>query len=393
MFRWQSLARRARAGTSVALLAIVVAMPQIEAPPRAHAQPRFAVVTEVPLRTPPTPPPPAPAPDASSQDYVEFEDGHTGEIVRIPRSEIAEETAVVADPLPQRPDGSAVPNQQPRRWARGASRCSRYGRRRYCDGPLRVPEPHGPEAAVARRLGLGSHTAGGRALEHEPQAAWMAEVRRYRPSNRLQWPVDGGHVVRGLLPARRTRVVTRTSRGRRVRFRVKPAHRGVDIGARPGTFALGIDHGLVLYSRNEMRGYGNVVIVLHANGAISLYAHLRAAWVFPGQHIERGQIVGEIGETGLARGPHLHFEWRRNGRPLDPIPHFVNRPRGQSIAPEVVGEVLPPEQLPIPPDLTEIELAPEGEDPLTDPNGPGHEPVDGIAPDEEELDGEEPEDL
>lgn len=339
----------------------------------------------------------APAPTTSAapaDEYVEIEDGHTGEIVRIPRSELEIEAPVSAtDPVPERADGSAVPNQQPRRWARGATRCSRYGRRRYCDGPLRVPEPFGPEAATARRLGLGSHTAGGRALEHEPNPAWMAEVRRYRPSSRLQWPVDGGHVVRGLLPARRTRVVTRRRGRARTTYRVKPAHRGVDIGARPGTYALGIDHGLVLYSRNEMRGYGNVVLLLHANGTVSLYAHLRAAWVFPGQHVERGQIVGEIGETGLARGPHLHFEWRRNGRPLDPIPHFVNRPNGRRLAPVVVGEVLPPDQMPLPPDLSVTDLF-EDETPIDPSAAPSLEPVDGIVEEEEEgPEGEEVEDL
>lgn len=329
-----------------------------------------------------------PAPDPNV-DYVEVEDGHTGEIVRIPRSELIEEEQVAADPLPVRPDGYAVPNQQPRRWARGPTRCRRYGRRRYCDGPLRVPEPFGPEGALGRRLGLGSHTSGGRALEHEPHTAWMAEVRRYRPSNRLQWPVDGGHVVRGLLPARRIRTRVRASNGRmRVRYRTKPAHRGVDIGARPGTLVLSVDHGLVLYSHNEMRGYGNVVVVLHANGAISLYAHLRAAWVFPGQHVERGQIVGEVGETGLARGPHLHFEWRRNGRPLDPIPQFVNRPNGQRLAPEVVGEILPPEELPIAPDLTETVVDEDGT-PLG-PDALAAEPVDGvIEEDDEGLEGDD----
>lgn len=375
---FRTFAQRARAWTCVAFLGVVLAMPDV-APVRTHAQP-FAVVAgaepPVPAAAPPTVTPPA-------TDYVEIEDGHTGEIVRIPRSELEAEPVAV-DPLPVRPDGSAVPNQQPRRWARGPTRCSRYGRKRYCDGPLRVPEPFGPEAATARRLGLGSHTAGGRALEHEPAAAWLAEVRRYRPSNRLQWPVDGGHVVRGLLPVRRIRSTTRVRGRARVRYRTKPAHRGVDIGARPGTYALGIDHGLVLYSRNEMRGYGNVVIVLHANGAISLYAHLRAAWVFPGQHIERGQIVGEIGDTGLARGPHLHFEWRRNGRPLDPIPHFVNRPgSGQRLAPEVVGEILPMDQMPEPPDLSGNDLI-EEDPPAADATVPGHEPVDGIVEEDEE---------
>jgi len=260
--------------------------------------------------------------------FVEVEDGHTGETVRIPASELEPPPAPTpADEAALRAEAGMPPRDAaPRRWAQGGTRCSRYGRFRYCDGPLRVPEPSGPEAELARRLGLGSHTAGGIALEHEPRAHWLAEVRGLPFEERLLWPVDGGSFIRGLKPDRRVRVVIRR-RGRRItRVVTKPGHNGVDIAARPGTHVLAVETGLVLYSRNEMRGYGNVVVVLHSNGSISLYSHLRAAWVFPGQRVDRGQVLGEVGETGLARGPHLHFEWRRNGVPLNPVPRFTRRP-------------------------------------------------------------------
>jgi murein DD-endopeptidase MepM/ murein hydrolase activator NlpD len=102
-------------------------------------------------------------------------------------------------------------------------------------------------------------------------------------------------------------------------------HNGVDIGAREGAPVRAVNDGLVAYSFNGMSGYGNSVLLLHADGSVTLYAHCRATYVFAGQRVRRGQVIAEVGETGLARGAHLHFEWRRDGQPLNPIPHFVGR--------------------------------------------------------------------
>lgn len=307
--------------------------------------------------------PPMSAP-ATGEPMIEIEDGHTGEIIRIPASELEPPPEPTpADEAALRAEAGMPPrNLPPRRWASGSTRCSRYGRFRYCDGPLRVPEPIGPEAELGRRLSLGSHTVGGIALEHEPRPSWLTEVRGLPFEEHLLWPVDGGSFVRGLLPDRRMRVVVRR-RGRRItRMVTKPGHNGVDIAARPGTHVLAVADGLVLYSRNEMRGYGNVVVVLHSNGSISLYSHLRAAWVFPGQQVDRGQVLGEVGETGLARGPHLHFEWRRNGTPLNPVPRFTRRPARPG-EPEPPPLDLPPENA-LPPEsdtVEEIEVDDESE--------------------------------
>lgn len=268
-----------------------------------------------------------PASTQPPEEWIEVDDGHTGEHVRIRASDLGPPPPPPEDPEAERiAAGYAPRNVAPTRWADGTTRCSRYGRRRFCDGPLRVPEGRGPEAELATRLGLGTRTAGAIALEHEPRASWLSEIARRPFHEELLWPVDGGSFVRGLKPDRRVRVVVRR-RGRRVtRTMIRPGHNGVDIAARPGTHVLAIEDGLVVYARNEMHGYGNVVLVLHSNGTISLYAHLRAAWVFPGQEVLRGQVLGEVGDTGLATGPHLHFEWRRNGAPLNPVPRFAARP-------------------------------------------------------------------
>lgn len=291
---------------------------------------------------------------AAPDEFVEVEDGHTGERVRIRVSDLGPPPPPPEDPEAERiAAGYAPRNVPPTRWANGPTRCSRYGRRRYCDGPLRVPEGRGPEAELASRLGLGTRTAGAIALEHEPRAAWLAEVQRRPFHEEILWPVDGGGFVRGLKADRRVRVVVRR-RGRRItRYMTRPGHNGVDIAARPGTHVFSIEDGLVVYASNEMRGYGNVVLVLHSNGTVSLYAHLRAAWVFPGQEVLRGQVLGEVGDTGLSTGPHLHFEWRRNGVPLNPVPRFGARPARP-------GEPEPP---PLPLQSEEPE-EPESDEPL-----------------------------
>ncbi|MET0389827.1 MAG: M23 family metallopeptidase, partial [Polyangiales bacterium] len=64
--------------------------------------------------------------------------------------------------------------------------------------------------------------------------------------------------------------------------------------------------------------YGNLLVVVHADGGVSFSAHCRAIYVFAGQRVLRGQIVGEVGDTGLARGPHVHWEYHVHGKPIDP---------------------------------------------------------------------------
>jgi hypothetical protein len=87
-----------------------------------------------------------------------------------------------------------------------------------------------------------------------------------------------------------------------------------------------VDDGIVAYANNGVSGYGNLVLIVHADGGTSLYAHLRASYLFAGQRVARGQTVGEVGTTGLSRAPHLHFEYRQDGHLTDPVPHFVDLP-------------------------------------------------------------------
>ena len=83
--------------------------------------------------------------------------------------------------------------------------------------------------------------------------------------------------------------------------------------------------GLVVAVLHTSVGYGNYVIVAHGGGYFTLYGHLANTQVVDGQHVVRGQLVGDEGATGLATGPHVHFELRYNGAVIDPLAYLPPR--------------------------------------------------------------------
>ena len=95
-------------------------------------------------------------------------------------------------------------------------------------------------------------------------------------------------------------------------------HDGIDISAPLGTPIRAADFGKVLYSGNEIKGYGNIIIIEHGQGFITVYAHNRTNDVAEGEKVKRGQIIGRLGRTGRTSGPNLHFETRVNNRPVNP---------------------------------------------------------------------------
>ena len=95
-------------------------------------------------------------------------------------------------------------------------------------------------------------------------------------------------------------------------------HLGVDYGAPAGTPVRSVGDGVVEFA-GVQGGYGNVVIVRHPKDHTTLYAHLSKISVGRGQNVSQGQLVGLVGATGWATGPHLHFEFRVNGQHRDPL--------------------------------------------------------------------------
>ena len=95
-------------------------------------------------------------------------------------------------------------------------------------------------------------------------------------------------------------------------------HSGLDLGAPKGTSVHAAAPGYVAWARTG-RLYGNYVMIIHSNGLATLYAHLSRMDVKVDQYIERGQVIGAVGSTGLSTGPHLHFEVREDGIPKNPL--------------------------------------------------------------------------
>ncbi len=95
-------------------------------------------------------------------------------------------------------------------------------------------------------------------------------------------------------------------------------HDGIDIGAPPGTVVRASREGAVIYS-DTLRGYGNVVIVQHAGGYVTVYAHNEQNLVDAGSQVRQGQPVGRVGRSGRTSGPNLHFEIRKDNIARNPI--------------------------------------------------------------------------
>lgn len=113
------------------------------------------------------------------------------------------------------------------------------------------------------------------------------------------------------------------------------AHIGVDYAAPTGTPIMATSDGVVT-RRERAGGYGNLVEIRHANGFMTRYAHLNgfASGIRAGGRVSQGQVIGYVGMTGTATGPHLHYEMHRNGQPVDPL--NVDIPSGDPIPPEAM---------------------------------------------------------
>lgn len=119
------------------------------------------------------------------------------------------------------------------------------------------------------------------------------------PALRFAWPLRG-RLTSGFGP-----------RGRR-------PHEGIDIAAPRGTPIRAAEAGRVIYA-GRLGSYGNVVVLRHDTRYETVYAHARRLRVRPRRYVDRGEVIAEVGATGNATGPHLHFEVRRDDLPEDPL--------------------------------------------------------------------------
>jgi murein DD-endopeptidase MepM/ murein hydrolase activator NlpD len=96
-------------------------------------------------------------------------------------------------------------------------------------------------------------------------------------------------------------------------------HQGIDISSPLGTPIRASHAGMVIYSNSTIKGYGNLIILRHSEEYVTVYAHNQMNLVEEGTWVEKGQIIGKVGRTGRASGPHLHFEIRKSNKALDPM--------------------------------------------------------------------------
>jgi murein DD-endopeptidase MepM/ murein hydrolase activator NlpD len=97
---------------------------------------------------------------------------------------------------------------------------------------------------------------------------------------------------------------------------------GIDLAVPEGTQVRAVDDGVVAYAGNELKGYGNLVLIRHSNGYVSAYANASELMVKRNDQVHKGQVILKSGQTGNATAPQLHFEIRKNSAPVDPMQYL-----------------------------------------------------------------------
>lgn len=149
-------------------------------------------------------------------------------------------------------------------------------------------------------------------MEMEGGSNYVARMLRGYCSSRqlgtgiFRWPTPGYNAITSPYGMRHHPVVQNYK-----------LHTGIDIGAPAGAMIVAADSGVVVHS-GWMGAYGNAVLIDHGNGLATLYAHQSSTLVPRGGKVVKGQPIGRVGSTGWSTGPHLHFEVRVNGNPVNP---------------------------------------------------------------------------
>ena len=165
-----------------------------------------------------------------------------------------------------------------------------------------VPEPPAPPAArVARAEPAQSTPSPPSSLSALARQSDAIDVPLPPTRNTFLWPVEG-RVISG--------------------FGSKPDGKhndGINIAAPVGSDIRAAQNGVVAYAGNELRGYGNLVLIRHDGGWMTAYAHNETLLVGKGDMVQRGQVISRSGKSGRVSRPQAHFEIRRDGEPQDPL--------------------------------------------------------------------------
>jgi murein DD-endopeptidase MepM/ murein hydrolase activator NlpD len=109
-------------------------------------------------------------------------------------------------------------------------------------------------------------------------------------------------------------------------FGAKPSgarNDGINIAADPGTPVHAAENGVVVYADGSLPGFGRMLLIRHADGFTTAYAHNAKLFVGVGDHVGRGQLIAEVGSTGGVSSPQLHFELRMGAKAIDPVSHLT----------------------------------------------------------------------
>ncbi|MTI45678.1 LysM domain-containing protein [Roseibium hamelinense] len=192
---------------------------------------------------------------------------------------------------------SALPKRKP------------VGNRSLTTASIKTPSPAAPKdpaqpVRTVTNASVSSTETGGEARPTEPiqRPAIVASVDPVATEGpQFRWPVRG-------------RIISE--------FGSKPGgarNDGVNLAVPEGTPVKAADDGTVIYSGNELKGYGNLVLIRHDDGWVSAYAHNSELKVKRGDNVRRGDVVGLAGNTGSVSQPQVHFELRKGNKPVDPL--------------------------------------------------------------------------
>lgn len=203
---------------------------------------------------------------------------YVGQQIRLPRAVIAESSASAAPP-PRAPSNASAP-------------------------PVPAPRPQ-PAPVDAASVVTEPSQAAGQSLpvpRTKPidQASRAVPAPAPRSGRLLDWPITG-------------RILSE--------FGPKPGglrNDGINIAAPRGAKVTAAENGVVAYSGDDIKAYGNLLLVKHADGLMTAYAHLERFLVKRGDKVKRGQLIGTVGSSGSVTIPQLHFEVRKKSDPVDP---------------------------------------------------------------------------
>jgi murein DD-endopeptidase MepM/ murein hydrolase activator NlpD len=172
--------------------------------------------------------------------------------------------------------------------------------------PAAAPQAAQPHTVPTTKVASAAPVQTARVAKEEPRTTETV-VKTAEPSGAMpsfRWPVKG-RVIAG--------------------FGSKPngtQNDGINLAVPEGTPIKAADDGVVAYAGNELKGYGNLVLIRHSNGFVSAYAHASELMVKRGDTIKRGQVIAHAGQTGSVTSPQLHFEIRKGSTPVDPAQYL-----------------------------------------------------------------------